>query len=163
MVRELQFPDGVWHRASGNHLKGDKQEMDPHRPALSLETDQLDNEPVESPTYSPSKPAAMDGWVRYLSPEEGLDFRGQLEQLLKTFDVSDARQDVAMAEFLKWRMRCLWFLYRYLGNGHPYYAEFLLTVDREPDPQVNARFVIAGEAILDALLSDLDAGLLFSR
>jgi hypothetical protein len=135
--------------------------MDPHRPALSLETDQLDNEPAESPTYSPSKPAAIDGWVRYLSPEKRLAFRGQLEQLLKTFDVSDARQDVSMREFLAWRMRSVWFLHRHLGSGHPYYAEFVLSVDRDPDPHSNGRLVIAAQAILEALLCDLDAGFLF--
>jgi hypothetical protein len=101
------------------------------------------------------------GEVRFLSPENRELFRQQLAQLIKTFDISDASQDVAMAEFLKWRMRCLWFLYRCLGNGHPYYSEFLLTVDRDPDPHSSGRLVIAAQGILEALLCDLDAGFLF--
>lgn len=61
-----------------------------------------------------------------------------------------------MRSFLKWRMQVVWFLHRYLGGGHPYTPEFVLTVDREADPYANGRLVVAGQAILEALLSDFD-------
>jgi hypothetical protein len=101
------------------------------------------------------------GAVRFLAAEDRECFRAQVTQLVETFEIFDSRRDVPMKEFLKWRMRCLWFLYRYLGGGHPYYSEFLGTLEREADPHSNGRLVLAGQAILEALLADFEAGFLF--
>jgi hypothetical protein len=134
--------------------------MDPSINAMSLELEQRESPAGESPVVPSVGHIGVEN-VQFLLPEHRESFQEQLNQLRTEFDISDPRQDVPMREFLKWRMRCLWFLYRYLGSGNPYYAEFVLTLSRETDPHVDGRFVIAGKALLDALLSDLDDGFLF--
>jgi hypothetical protein len=134
--------------------------MDPRNPSLSLELEQLENQVLDRPLM-PASRLAGTGRVQFPPQEDRASFRQQLDQLLTTFDVPDARQDVPMKEFLTWRMRSLWFLYRYLGSNHPYTSEFLSTVEREADPHSNGRLVIAAQAILEALSCDLDAGFLF--
>jgi hypothetical protein len=96
-----------------------------------------------------------------LPPEKRQCFRVQLLELLKTLDVSNPRQDVPMKDFLKWRMRSIWFLCRYLGSNHPYTTEFINTVEREADPHSSGRLIVSGNAILEALLADLEEGFLF--
>lgn len=133
--------------------------MEPSSRAMSLELEQRESPAGESPVIPSGSPTG-EGDVRFLSPEHRESFREQLTQLIETFDISDPRQDVPMKEFLRWRMRSLWFLYRYLGGAHPYTSEFLFTVEREADPHGNGRSLMGGQAILEALLSDLDAGFL---
>jgi hypothetical protein len=129
-------------------------------PNLSLDMDRSGHKSCE-PSPLPSSILAGVGGIRLPSPEERKAFRIILEQLLTTLEVTDVRNDVPMRSFLKWRMQTIWFLCRYLGDRHPYTVEFMLTVEREADPYVNARFIVAGQAILEALLTDFDEGHLF--
>ena len=133
--------------------------MDKSSNAMSLGLEQRENAADEGPTLPSVGPTGVED-VRFLSPEHRESFRGQLSQLLTEFDISDPRKEVPMKEFLKWRMRCLWFLYRHLGGAHPYTSEFVSTVEREADPHGNGRSLIGGQAILEALLCDLDDGFL---
>jgi hypothetical protein len=132
--------------------------MNSQTPQQSLEMKQSLDKASEPPTdiarYTGIRRMAVS------SPEDRHSFRVRLECLLHALDVPDVRHDISMKEFLKWRMQVLWFLCLYLGSGHPYTAEFLLTVEREADPHSNGRFVIAGQAILEALRSDFDDGFL---
>jgi hypothetical protein len=100
--------------------------------------------------------------VRSVPGEERKTFRARLTGLLETFDIPDARKDIPMREFLKWRMQVISVLHYYLGSAQPYSTEFLITAEREVDSCVSARLVIAGEAILEALLNDLDEGFCFA-
>jgi hypothetical protein len=134
--------------------------MDTTSPTLSMEMDLSDEKSCHSPSLPPSNSAGL-GWHRSLSPENRQSFRDRLEQLLTAFEITDARRDVSMRLFLKWRVQVVWFLHRHLGGGHPYTVEFVATVEREPDPCSNGRLVIAGQAILEALLSDFDEGQIF--
>lgn len=133
--------------------------MDTEPPALSIQIDRSDKS-RESPAPPQLDPIG-NGGIRSLSPEDQRSFRNRLEQLLTTLEITDTRRDVPMRSFLKWRMQVVWFLNRHLGALHPYTVEFIATVDREADPYSNGRLVIAGQAILEALLSDFDEGQVF--
>jgi hypothetical protein len=134
--------------------------MDAKSPTLSLEMDRPDDQSCERPPLPPSDHAGVGG-VRSLSLEDQRSFRVRLERLLTTFEITDTKRDVPMRSFLKWRMQVVWFLHRHLGGKHPFTVEFVSTVEREADPHSNGRFVIAGQAILEALLSDFDEGQIF--
>jgi hypothetical protein len=128
-------------------------------PFLSLELEPLKNLPGTGLHACPARPM-FEYRSRFLSHESQDSFPAGPVQLLSTFDVPDSLKDVQMKEFLKWRMRSLCFLYRYLDSGRPYYSEFLLTVEREADPHSNGRLILAGQALLE----DLDEGfLLFDK
>lgn len=130
--------------------------MDQHTPSMSLQMSQLDGRRKESQFTS-----TESGDVSSLPPEKRGCFRVQLLELLTTLDVSNPRQDVPMRDFLKWRMRCIWFLWRHLGSNHPYTTEFIDTVEREADPHSNGRFIVSGNAIFEALLADFEEGFIF--
>lgn len=131
--------------------------MNKQSPTLSMEMDRSDEKSCHRSSLPPSNSAGVAG-VRSLSAEDRQSFRVRLEQLLTSLEIADTRRDVPMRSFLKWRMQVVWFLHRYLGGNHPYTTEFVLTVEREADPHSNGRFVVAGQAILEALLWDLDEG-----
>jgi hypothetical protein len=133
--------------------------MDTKSPSLSLEMDRSDKS-CERPRLPPSDPAGIGG-IRSLSSEERQSFRLRLEHLLTAFEITDTRRDIPMRSFLKWRMQVVWFLHRHLGGKHPFTVEFVSTVEREADPHSNGRFVVAGQAILEALRADFDEGQLF--
>jgi len=132
--------------------------MDNKNPTPSMQMS--DDQSRDRPPLSSLDPAGVRG-RRSLSPEARQSFRVRLEQILTTLEITDVRRDVPMRSFLKWRMRVVWFLHRHLGAGHPYTTEFVLTVEREADPHSNGRFVVAGLAILEALLSDFDEEQIF--
>lgn len=120
-------------------------------------SDQAAGLPKKMPGHTGIEPMTLS------SPQHRQSFRDRLEHLINALHVPDIRHDISMKEFLKWRMQVLWFLNLYLGGGHPYTAEFMLTVEREADPHSNGRFVIAGQAILEALRSDFDDGFLVNQ
>lgn len=134
--------------------------MNKQSPTLSMEMDRSEEKFCDRPSLPSSNSAGL-GWHRSLSVEDRQSFRDRLEQLLTSLEITDTRRDVPMRLFLKWRMQVVWFLNRYLGGNHPYTTEFVLTVEREADPHSNGRLVLAGQAILEALLWDLDEGHLF--
>lgn len=134
--------------------------MDAKSPTLSLKMDRSDGKFRDRPPMPMSDPAGICG-IRSLSPEERQSFRDRLERLLTAFEITDTRRDVPMRSFLKWRMQVVWFLHSHLGGTHPYTLEFVATVDREADPHSNGRLVVAGQAILEALLADFDEGQIF--
>jgi hypothetical protein len=137
--------------------------MNTNTPKLSIQMDRSDNKSCGPTSLLSSNPSGFYEVRSFRSPEDRRSFRVRLEQLLTTLEVADTRKDVPMRSFLKWRMRCVWFLHRYLGGGHPYTQEFVETVDREADPYSNGRLMVARQAILEALLSDVDEGQLFLR
>jgi len=134
--------------------------MDTTSPTLSMEIDRVDEKSCDSSALPLWDRAGVVG-IRSLSPEDRQPFRNRLEGLLTAFEITDTRRDVPMRSFLKWRMQVVWFLHRNLGGGHPYTVEFVATVEREADPHSNGRLVVAGQAILEALLSDFDEGQIF--
>lgn len=137
--------------------------MNTNTPTLSIEMDRSDNKSSEPTSLLSSNPSGFYEVRSSRSPEDRRSFRVRLEHLLTTLEVADTRKDVPMRSFLKWRMQVVWFLHRHLGGGHPYTTEFLLTVDREADPHAKGKLVVAGQAILGALLSDFDEGQIFQH
>lgn len=132
--------------------------MDTKNPTLSMAMDRSNDDKSRDRTSLHSGNSVGTRSETVLSLEDRRSFRNRLEQLLTTLEITDTRRDVPMRSFLKWRMQVVWFLHSYLGGGHPYTVEFVATVDREPDPCSNGRLVIAGQALLEALLSDFDEG-----
>jgi hypothetical protein len=85
-------------------------------------------------------------------------FKGRLVELLNRFDVENDRDTVPMKDYFKWKMQVQWFLHQSLGPGNPYAREFTATLGRDLDPYSNAREIIAGKGILEALLVDFSEG-----
>lgn len=129
--------------------------MHPQRPPLTLAMEQLADQVCEDSMIPCSRPGGICG-IRVSSPQNREPFRIRLKEVLRKLAVPDSRHDVSMREFLKWRIQVLWFLHQHFGGDHPYRVEFLLTVEREADPRSNGIFMVAAQAIREAVQSYLN-------
>jgi hypothetical protein len=85
-------------------------------------------------------------------------FKMKLSELINRFDIESDRDMIPITDYFKWKTQAQWFLHQSLGPNNSYTREFTATMGRDLDPYSNAREIMAGKGILEALMEDYSQG-----
>ncbi len=82
----------------------------------------------------------------------------RLQELIDRMAPADARSDVDVEQFFKWRVQAQWLLCQKLGRDHCYTVQFDSILGRDLDLYPNGRQIVAGRGLLKGLLEDWEHG-----
>ncbi|MEI6135506.1 MAG: hypothetical protein WCP72_11070 [Desulfomonile sp.] len=87
-------------------------------------------------------------------------FRDRLEELMNRIPSEDTNGKVNLDVYFKFRIRAKWLLVQGLGESHPYTKELDSVFLHDMDPFAAGSYLLAAKGILEALVEDLDHGLI---
>ncbi len=87
-------------------------------------------------------------------------FRDRLEELMNRFTFEDTKSKVNLDVYFKFRIQIKWLLAKYLGEYHLYTRELNTLFAVDMDPFTVGAYLLAAKGILEALVDDLDHGLI---
>jgi hypothetical protein len=89
-----------------------------------------------------------------------ITFRKRLGELMNRFTFEDTKSKVNLDAYFKFRIQAKWVLAKYLGEYHPYTRELNTLFAVDIDPFTVGAYLLAAKGIFEALVEDLDRGLI---
>jgi hypothetical protein len=89
-----------------------------------------------------------------------MTFKERLGELLNSLQIDDPRDKVNLRLYCKWRIQAKWLLINYLGEDHLYTKELVSALSSDPDPSLLGSYILTAKGILEALMEDLDSGMI---
>ncbi|MHB8204310.1 MAG: hypothetical protein ACYDHG_11495 [Desulfomonilaceae bacterium] len=89
-----------------------------------------------------------------------MTFRDRLDELLNRFTFEDTKAKVDLDVYFKFRIQTKWLFAKYLGEYHLYTRELNKLFTTDMDPFSVGAYLLAAKGILEALVEDLDRGLI---
>ena len=89
-----------------------------------------------------------------------MTFKERLGELLNSLQIDDPRDKVDLRLYFKWRIQAKWLLINYLGEDHLYTKELVSALSSDPDPSLLGSYILTAKGILEALMEDLDSGMI---
>lgn len=89
-----------------------------------------------------------------------MTFRKRLDELMNRFTFEDTKAKVDLDVYFKFRIQAKWLLVQCLGEYHPYTRELNTLFEADMDPFSVGAYLLAAKGIFEALVEDLDRGLI---
>ena len=89
-----------------------------------------------------------------------MTFKERLGELLNSLQIDDPRDKVDLRLYCKWRIQAKCLLINHLGEDHIYTRELVSALSLDPDPSFLGSYILTAKGILEALMEDLNSGMI---
>ena len=89
-----------------------------------------------------------------------MTFKERLGELLDSLQIDDPRDKVDLRLYFKWRIQAKCLLINYLGEDHLYTRELMSAFNTDSDPSFLGSYILTAKGVLEALMEDLDSGMI---